>query len=362
MRPAAPIRLLVPRLPDAGVLLPYLRGIDERQRYANGGPLVAEFERRLGALVGLPAAACVASGTAALELALRTLRLPPGAGVALPAFTFPATAIAVLRAGLRPVFLDIDPATLDMQFGRAHLAAARGDIAAAVPVPLFGCGIDARRWGDWTQSTGLPVVVDAAGAIGFQEIDPRLAFAFSLHATKPLASGEGGFVASADASRIEAVRRLANFGFADGAIAEAGMNAKMSEYHAAIGLASLDDWPRRRGRYETMFGMLRDGFAQAARCGCAIVNQSGVTANLVIRAPRTVNPADLERFVAAGIETRRWYWPPLHRHGAFSRFMPSEGLPETDAEADRMLGVPWHLELAGDDLKLVCATLADVLA
>lgn len=355
------IRLLVPRLPVADALRPYIEGIDIRRQYSNMGPLAGQLEERLAKTTGAGHVACVANGTIGLELALRALRLPKGGGVALPTLTFPATAIAIIRAGLRPVFCDIDPETCLLSLPETAKSAARGEIVAAMPVALFGRAVNAASWGAFARDAAIPVIVDAAGAIGYQAFDPRLILAYSLHATKPLSSAEGGFVSAADPEFVRSVRCLANFGFANSNIGEAGTNGKLSEYHAAIGLASLDAWPQARNAYECLFAKFGLEFAARTPKDCRIVNHSGVCGQMVVCASRPVLQDDINRLASAGIETRRWFWPPLDRHAAFAEYAQDRDLAETTRVGDRLLGLPWHLDLDAADIAQIGSSVAEIL-
>ena len=108
------IKLLVPSLPSATEILPWLKEIDASRQYTNFGPLCRLLERELAKLANAPFAVTVSSGTLGLELALGALNIARGGRVLLPALTFPATASAVIRAGLTPVFADIDAQTLSL--------------------------------------------------------------------------------------------------------------------------------------------------------------------------------------------------------------------------------------------------------
>jgi dTDP-4-amino-4,6-dideoxygalactose transaminase len=356
----APIPLLVPDLPATQALVPYLRQIDENAWYTNNGPLVRAFESRVASFIASPRrpVECVtaASGTVALELVLRALDLPPGSRVLVPAFTFPATVIAVSHAGHQPVLCDVDEHRWVVTPGIAERCAASHDCSAIVPVAAFGLGLDVAAWDEFAERTGLAVVVDGAGALGAMTLGQHVPVAFSLHATKPLGIGEGGVVATCDHGLAQRVRRLANYGFADGCIEHAGTNAKLSEYAAAVGLAQLD-------RAEALLRR-RDNLWEAYRTALARIGSIRVQSGLADRAPANLVvrlPSDAARAAAAlarqSIETRRWYCPPIHRHPAFAGLPVAGALEVTEELAQRTLGLPFHTRLGAADIARVVDAL-----
>ena len=364
------IKLLLPDLPCVDELLPWLRRIDAARWYTNFGPLARELEQTLASHwsdAGAVHAVGLSSGTAALELGLAALGLAAGGTVLLPSFTFPATAAAVLRCGLRPLLSDVAPDNWQLTVPLARDAARRHQLALVMPVATFGCPVDSAAWDAFSSETGIPVLIDAAAAFGNQAIGARCSAAFSLHATKPFGIGEGGAFATRDALLAQRVRRLSNFGFEDGLALDAGGNAKMSEYAAAVGLAQ---WPRWQGARSARAGRWAAyGAALAALPEVSL--QQGyaagqVPAQAVIRLPGAAAPVQAA-LAAAGIETRRWNYPPLHRHPAFARALragPGGGaeLPVTEALAHGTLGLPWHAALTPGQCERVAAVLREALA
>lgn len=355
------IALLVPTLPSASDVLPWLNQIDENRRYTNFGPLCQAFERELAGLAAARHAVSVSSCTLGLELALGALNIPPGSPVLLPAMTFPATATAVLRAGLTPVFGDVDEVALSLTPEIARRALAEASVAAVVPVALHGYLHDAAAWDAFTAETGIPVLIDAAAAAGHQTVGATTAAVFSLHATKPLAAGEGGFVATNDAELARRIKVASNFGFEASEIRSPGTNAKLSEYHAAVGLAALGHWPewkaRRRALYESYAAALA---RPELRSRVSLATQSSATPNLCVQFHAGIGERYQGLLAESGIETRRWYWPPLHRHAAFAKCRRAGNLGVTDRLADRLLGLPYHLDLEPDDIVRISDALVRV--
>jgi dTDP-4-amino-4,6-dideoxygalactose transaminase len=358
------IRCLVPDLPQAAELLPWLQRIDANRWYTNGGPLVREFEQRLCAFMGAGSeAACVtlSSGMSALELGLLALGLDAGKKVLLPALTFPATALAVARCGAEPVLCDVSAESWAMTPAIARAALAREPIDAVMPVACFGCPLPADEWDGFVRETGVPVLADAAAALGVQGLGKRVHWAFSLHATKPMGVGEGGLFVSADGALAEKVRRLANFSFDHAVVySRHGTNAKMSEYAAAVGLAQLERWPRLLQRRREVFGDYRRRLAALPQVRLQSLEAPPATFCVQLPADAAAVAAGLAR---SGIETRRWYLPPLNRHPAFSdlRCIGPAGptpLPVTEQLATSLLGLPFHSRLTSDDVAAVVEALA----
>jgi dTDP-4-amino-4,6-dideoxygalactose transaminase len=365
-RPAVRIPLLVPDMPRADELIGLLREIDARRWYTNFGPLLKRFEAQLAGQFAQARVATLANCTLALELLLAARGLAPGSTVLVPALTFVATGTAIARAGHRLLLADVDPQswTLTPEIARAAAAAQRVDCIVAVTA--LGCPVDAARWDAFSAQTGIPVIVDAAGAFGNQAAGQRIAAAFSLHATKTMGIGEGGFAVSGDTAWIERVRCLSNFGIesADFKVHQAGSNAKLSEYHAAVGIAALARWP---GRAELRRALAAD-YQQCLLAHCPDIEfqqrpREGAYAALCVLLPPSADPARVgARLAALGIETRRWYYPPLHRHPAFAGAGVAGELIATASISGRMLGLPFHLHLDTTGIETVARGLARSLA
>jgi dTDP-4-amino-4,6-dideoxygalactose transaminase len=356
---------LVSDLPSCDEILPYLRRIDSSRRYTNFGPLVCELECALANLAGGAApsyAVAVSSGTAAIELAIAALGLPVGAQVLLPAFTFPATAVAVLRAGHHVVLSDVDSADWVLTPAIARQAIRDRRIDLFLPVSAFGFPQPAADWDRLTEETGIPVVIDGAGALGYQELGRTTHLAVSLHATKPLGIGEGGAILTRAAEFAERARRLSNFGFRAARVETLGFNAKMSEYAAAVGLAQLNRWPALRTLRERIWSDYR----------CALADLNGVRwqrpdlrwapSVAVVTTPAAADRV-ADRLAAVDIETRRWYLPPLYGHPALGQCARAgeEAMPVTEHLSRHALGLPFHTSLSSTAMARVMAGLRQAL-
>ena len=363
--PSVDLAVARPCMPDAEAILPYLRQIDEAGWYSNFGPLVRSFEARLAQRFAPSAATLtVANATVGLAIALKALGAPEGALCAIPSWTFVATAHAALQAGLIPWFVDVDPDTwmLDPGYVRDRLSAAPGRVAAVIPVCAFGQQIDTAAWSAFRRETGLSVLIDAAAAFD-TTTEASLPTVISLHATKALGVGEGGFFACEDADFIARVQERTSFGFRSGREAMVpATNAKMSEYTAAVGLAGLDRWPTTRARYAKVAQRLRIALMGTPEIGF----QPGwglnwVSSTCVVELP--ANSADRieTRLNAQGIQTRRWWGAGCHRSTAFAG-LPADRLPVTEQMADSTLGLPYFADMTDEEVDWLAQAVVAAVA
>ncbi len=327
------IRLLQPRVPNVDAALGYVRRSEEARHWTNFGPNVKDLEARLSEHYAGAYVVTCSSCTAGLELAY-TLKCMQGyRSIELPSLTFPATWLAANRSGLTIKPIDVDPETW---------------IAPGV------------------SGFGLPSyapVVDAAGAFGEQQvplIKGGMTAVFSLHATKPLGAGEGGFVVTWDQDDAEQMRRMSNFGFDKGASRGPGWNAKLSEIQAAMALAALDAWDREPW-------LQLDGWYRK-HLPAGVVAQKrppGAYSLMPVKLPVPAQPV-LERMLAAGVETKRYYVPLMTCHPMFQRSRTERRknpwkLPVSEMLAERLICLPFHSWLTEADVERVCETLDNVV-
>ncbi len=364
------IPVLVPRLPVAERLLPYLQRIDRQRSYTNFGPLNAEFERRIVDEVAPALSAdhvtTVANCTVGLELALQAFGLRPGARVLIPAISFVATASAVRRMGMLPVFADVDEASWVLTPEIAAAAHQHAPVDAVMPVATYGCGLDTDAWDAFTSRSGIPVLIDAAGAFGNQGVGRTTDVVFSFHATKSFGIGEGGAVLSSEAGRIATIRRASNFGIdvSIGRACEPGTNGKLSEYHSAVGLAAFDEWPALREERRLLQGRYRARLRE--HCPALTFQrkaESHVAPVFPVLLPDGCSSVQVaELLLQGGIETRRWYCPALPRHPVFADAPCIGELRGAAAVEARLLGLPFFLDISETQMEIVCEQLATAIA
>ncbi len=359
-----PLPVARPLMPRAEAILPYLTRIDASRTYSNFGPLASELEARLADRLNIEAAGVVsvANGTTGLVLALSAMAEGRTGVCLMPSWTFVATAHAVAAAGFTPCLTDVDLSTWSLTPAMALDALARLDrpVAAVMAVAPFGAPVDIGAWDRFTALTGVPVVIDAAAGHDALQAGSTPAVV-SLHATKILGGGEGGYVACTRPDLIRAIRQRSNFGFNGSRNAEIrAINGKMSEYHAAVALASMDAYPVEIGRFSAVARAYRrhlaprpdiqfqPGFGEGW-CGSVLVarfagsEQDGIAA----------------RLKAAGIDSRQWWGDGVHRQSAF-RDEARLPLPNTELLARETLGLPFFSDMRAADVERVCALLAEL--
>ena len=267
----ATIPVLRPSLPSAERLLPYLRRIDATRIYTSWGPLALELEERLCRLFSLPPGGVVSagSGTSALTAAILTAagRATGGRRLAIvPALTFVATGVAAESCGYTLRIADVDPETWQLDPERVAARADLDEVAIVIPVAPFGRPVLQTAWLDFRERTGIPVVID--GAATFEAASGRperilgeLPVAMSFHATKAFATGEGGCVASTETTAVDQIGQALNFGFSGNQnSATPSLNGKLSEYHAAVGLAELEEWHTKKEATARVLDLYRESF------------------------------------------------------------------------------------------------------
>lgn len=356
-----------PKLPTADRLLPHLRSIDANGWYTNRGPLLERFERALAGHFAVAPDRVVAMANATAGLTASLLAAGAGGGgrdvCLMPSWTHEATAVAVLRAGLTPWFHEVDEETWRLSpdgvgdsLRRDPAMAAR--IAHVMVTAPFGATVEAETWRAFSDRFALPVTIDAASGFDRLRGGPVDAVV-SLHATKVLGIGEGGVVIAQDADRAARVRDLVQLGLSgDRIIRRAGMNAKLSEYGAAIGLAALTAWPERRAALERLRARYATRLGGDARL--SLWAPEGVSSTLMVRLPGPMALETERRLLLHGIATRRWWHAGCHRQPAFAGF-PRSPLPITEALAGSVLGLPFHEDLTIADIDAVVDTLRAVL-
>lgn len=360
-KPLEALPIARPELPKADALLPYLRQIDDSRWYSNFGPLLTTFEECLASRFGSQTeiVAC-ANATQGLALCLQALQLPQGSLCAVPAYTFVATAHAISAAGLIPYFLDVDPHTwtLQPQAVRQALASAPGHISAVILVAPFGLMPDLAPWLELRAETGLHVLLDAAAAFD-GACEAPLPTVVSLHATKALGIGEGGFLATEDADLAQRVRQLTTFGFRGSRESQfVATNAKLSEYAAAVGLAALDVWPHSRLRWLRASQGMRVATVNLPQ----VAFQPGwglnwVTSVCCVQLPEGTAEAVEQKLNAQGVETRRWWGLGCQTNPAFAD-CPRSDLRQTDRLGRSVIGLPFSIDLDNEQIGRIAMALA----
>ena len=320
------------------------------------GPKVAEFERLLAAAAGTREAVAVSSGTAALHVAVLALGIGPGDEVLVPAYTFPATANVVALAGATPVLVDVDPVTMNIEpADAARRVTAR--TKAILAVHLFGRPAPLEELPD-----GLPVLEDAAGALGARRGDRPCGSlgalaCFSFHPRKIVTTGEGGAITSNDEALAAASRTLRHHGWSDEDMHLPGFNYRLSDVLAALGIPQL----RRFEELYAAYDRVARGYAERLAALPLTLpttdpgDRHGWQAYVIQLDDRDRVMAELR---AEGVQCQIGTYA-LHRLGAYR---DQGAFPGSDAAFERALALPLHAALTDGELDRVAAALDKVVS
>jgi dTDP-4-amino-4,6-dideoxygalactose transaminase len=355
------------------------------------GPEVEALEREIAALTGAVGAVGCASGTEALWLALVAGGVKPGDSVITTAFSFFASASAIVRAGATPVFVDVDPGTLNLDAALVdrHLRDRQlrtqqpENLRAILPVHLYGQCADMDAFDRIAQEFGVAIVEDAAQAIG-AEWSGRgagargVTAAFSFYPTKNLSAyGDAGIVTTTRPEMAEHMRQLRNHGSPRRYYHhEFGWNGRMDAIQAAVlrvKLAHLGEWTRRRQQHAATYDQLLAGAGlTSSLTSNRASNENGAPVRLLSRSPRAKHVFhqyviraqrrdELRKFLAERKIGSEIYYPlPLHLQPVFSYLGLKAGdLPVSEQAAREVLALPMFPELTETEIGRVVESIAD---
>lgn len=330
------------------------------------GPEVAELERRIAAYCQSRFAIACGSGTDALLLALRALDIGAGDEVLTTPFTFFATAGAISNVGARPVFVDIDPRTFLIDPAQLAATLARHRHAKAIiPVHLYGACADMDAIAEVAARFGVPVIEDAAQAIGAEHNHRRAGSigaigCFSFFPSKNLGgAGEGGIMTTNDERLAARLAALRVHGSRETYVhEEVGTNSRLDTLQAAILLAKLDHldrWTEARQANARLYCEILAPLGLPILLPETAANTTRHVFNqFVIRAQR--RDALRQSLASAGIGSAIYYPIPLHAQQCFASLgYPARGcFPVSEAASLDVLALPIHPDLSEDDIRYVC--------
>ena len=335
-----------------------------------GGEEVAAFERELAAFCGAREAVGVANGTDALTLALRVLGVGSGDEVVTVTNTFVATGEAIVLAGAKPVFCDVDPSTLLMDPGALEAAISR-KTRCIIPVHLFGRLAPMGAINRIADARGIAVLEDAAQAHGasLRGVRPgRLGRAaiYSFYPGKNLgAYGDGGAVVTDDAELAARVRLLRDHGRTEKYLhREVGVNSRLDALQAAVlraKLVYLEAWNQSRRALTAAYYSLLGG-VPGLTVVAAPADQVPAEHLMVVRVPAERRDSIRKALREQGIDTGVHYPVPLHRQPAFAPWVsPDLSLPVAERAAGEIMSLPLFPELTRDEVEQICLAVRRAL-
>jgi len=350
-------------LPSLEKYVGYIKGIYDRCQLTNNGPLARELTDRLEAYLGVRNLVLVCNGSAALDLACHALDVS-GSVVTTP-FSFVASSSVAAWNRINPSFADIDPDSWNLDPAEIT-SALLPDTTAILPVHVYGNPVDDRRVGQIAREHGLKVIYDAAHSFGTRQagrsiLDQGDASAISFHATKTFHTIEGGAVIFRDDRVCERARRMINFGFdpVTGAIVDVGTNLKMSEMHAAMGLAVLDDMDFILEHRRNLVAQYRRRLSDHVQCQKVDDNVTNGGGYMPIALASETACEHVSAYLASlDIKTRRYFHPSLDMSLPYRRFGSTRHSPDI---AQRVLCLPLHMQVTSADVGRICDAVLDAL-
>ena len=364
-----PIYVTQPYLPPLEEFIPYLEKIWDNKILTNGGPFHQQLEKELCDYLGVKYISLFTNGTIALVTALQALRIT-GEVITTP-YSFVATAHSLLWNGIKPVFVDVDPKTLNLDPAMIE-AAITPHTTAIMPVHCYGqpCDVDAIQ--KIADNYNLKVIYDAAHAFGVNGhcgsvLNHGDLSVLSFHATKVFNTFEGGAIICPDAKTKQRIDHLKNFGFVDEVTVVApGINGKMSELNAAFGLLQLKHIAGALARRKEIDANYRKQLAGVKGIEC--LNGTNLVETNHSYFPVLVQPdyplsrdALYQKLKDQGIHARRYFYPLISDFPMY-RSLPSaarRNLPVAAIAAEKVLCLPIYPNLAEHDLARIIAIIRE---
>lgn len=361
MSKSKPIYVTQPSLAPLNEFVHYLEGVWERGILTHNGPLVQKLEHDLSSKLGIEYLTLVSNGTVALQMAIKALELK--GEIIISPFTWIATVSAIKWEGCTPVFTDIDQDTLNIDPSKIEECITDKTVAI-MPVHVFGNPCDVEAIDKIAKKHNLKVIYDAAHAIGSTYNGKSLLefgdiSATSLHATKLFNTAEGGACVTSDKTLDEKLKRIRFFGHNENKdIVEDGFNGKLTEVHAALGLANLKYYDEvladRKKKYILYKELLSDldGISfQRLELGepnysyFPVVFDSEETLVLIV-----------ELLSEHKVYPRRYFYPSVN---TYSQVVEYKMAPISEDISRRILCLPLYKELTSFEIERICKTVKE---
>jgi dTDP-4-amino-4,6-dideoxygalactose transaminase len=352
-----------PSLPPIEEFIPYLQEIWDNKILTNNGPFHQQFEKKLCEYLGVKYISLFTNATIALVTALQALRIT-GEVITTP-YSFVATAHSLLWNGIKPVFVDVSPETLNLNPSKIE-AAITPQTTAILPVHCYSrpCDVDAiQRIAD---NYNLRVVYDAAHAFGVNWRETSLLnygdmSVLSFHATKIFNTFEGGAIVCQDENTKKRIDHLKNFGFLDETTVVApGINGKMSEFNAALGLVQLQHINAALARRKEIDELYRLRLKNVAGIVCmnggpiAVTNYSYFP--MLVQKEFSSSRDDLyEKLKINGVNARRYFYPLISDFSMYRGLESSniDNLPVAHSAARQVLCLPIYPGLSNEEVNYI---------
>ena len=335
------------------------------------GPMVTEFEKNFAKFAGVKHAVAVNTGTAALHSAIVAVGVKSGHEVILPSFTFVATAEAVVLAGAKPVFADIDPETYNLSPSAVEKAVTK-NTKAILPVDLYGFSADMKPLREIAVKHGLALVEDAAQAHGATyDGKPAGAFAdaacWSLYASKNITTGEGGVITTNNDQIAETLRMIRTHGEkAKYSSLMLGTNYRMSEMQAAIGNVQLQKLPafvaKRRQNAQQLTKILEKSRRLVLPSESKDRQHSWYLYTARLKdGSETERNRLVEALKKKEIGAEVYYINPVHQMPFYRENFGSAKLPETDKASKQVFSLPIHPGVTEEQIGYIGKTVLSLL-
>jgi dTDP-4-amino-4,6-dideoxygalactose transaminase len=363
-----PLHVGRPNLGDREVLFHYLNQALERKWLTNNGPLVRELESRIAKILGVKNVVATVNGTLGLEIAIRALGLQ--GEVIVPSYTFAATVHSLFWLGIKPVFVDVDPVTYNVDPKQVRRVITP-ETSGIMSVNVYGRPSDIEQLSEIARDYNLKLLFDSAHAFHCSYRGKMIgnfgdAEVFSFHATKFFHTVEGGAVTTNDEQLAEKLRAMRDFGYVGlDQVEYVGTNAKMNEFSAAMGLTNLerlDEFVYVNHRNYRRYLKELDGLA-----GVTLMRYEETEKRnygyIIIEVDPDVTGLTRDQLAkvlwAENILARKYFYPPCHLMEPYRTLLPQarSRLRETERISSRVLALPTGISIKEEDIETISSII-----
>ncbi|OGU72636.1 MAG: aminotransferase DegT [Ignavibacteria bacterium RBG_16_34_14] len=356
------VHVTKPFLPPLKEFIIYLEKLWETGIFTHNGPLLNQFEQELQNYLNIENVVCVSNGTIAIQLAIKALALH-GEIITTP-FTFIATADAILWEKCKPVFVDIDPETLNISTEEIEKNITENTVAI-LAVHVFGNPCDVKKIHEISQKYNLRVIYDGAHAMGVR-IDGKTLFSYgdistvSFHATKLLQTFEGGAVITESGEIARKLKRLRFFGYEGRDIVDEGFNGKMTEVSAAMGLVNLKYLDEVISRRKKLYEIYQMTLCPIKKITLQKINPKSFNYSYFpVIFEREQDLLKVEhRLKESNIHPRRYFYPSLN---TLDFFPIKTYTPNSERIAKNILCLPLYDSLPEETVQMIANLIVDVI-